>query len=127
MLSEIMYSFQVILVVALFLCAAWLILATSLTIAQAVMKKKISLSALFVGLQPKLFMTAALGLFFFSLYIFIVWLLSYFLDDEMRQSLFKAIYSYPVYFAYGGLAIFIAISVSIVLVRSVIKRFYNSR
>lgn len=119
--------FQIALITILILILGCLGLRTALLAAQYFMKRPISIRALFIGLKPKLWMSAGVGIFFLSLYGFIVLLSSFFLDFEMRQYIFFQALSHPTYFIYGGLSLFVIISLSILVVRSVIKRVYNSR
>lgn len=121
-----MQTFQVIAFILFILLFGLWALAVALHTAQYAMKRKVSFSALFAGLKPKLWMTAGLGCFFFALYGFIVLIASRFIDAEMRHSLFSAAKSHPTYFIYGGLLVFVLISLSILAVRSGIKRIYNS-
>jgi hypothetical protein len=90
-------------------------------------KRPVSFSKLTQELRAKLWMTACLGLFFACLYIFVVYLASWALEGEIRQDLFNAVYHHPTTFIYGGLALFSSISLGILVVRSLIKRVYNSK
>ncbi len=127
MLLALMYNFQVVLIIGMFLLIGCLALTIALTIFQIFTKKEPTVRKIFVGLKPKLFMTAALGSFFLVLYICLVLLGAYFLHGEVRQTLFMYVRNYPIYFVYGGMALFVTISLTILLIRSFIKRFYNSR
>ncbi len=122
-----MHNLQATLIVVMFLLIGWLTLLVSLRVAQIFMKRELSISRIFYGLKPKLFMTAALGGFFISLYIAVVYFGAYLLSGEVRQTLFNYVRTYPIYFVYGGLVLFVSVSLTILIVRSFIKRFYNSR
>lgn len=101
------------------------LLMGSLRLARCFMQRDVRVSNLLVGLKPKLWMTACLGIFFFSLYAMVVVLGAYFLDDKMRQFLFHSARDNPVLFIYGGLLVFMGISIGIIAVRSAIKRVYT--
>lgn len=118
---------QIFLITLLILILGCLGLSCALLLAQCFMKRPPSIRALFIDLKPKLWMTAGVGIFFFSLYGCLVILFSFFIDQEMRQSLFSMALRHPNYFIYGGLTIFVTISLSILMVRSIIKRVYNSK
>jgi hypothetical protein len=72
-------------------------------------------------------MTACLGLFFFSLYAIVVLIGAWSIDPNMRQELLLMAREHTSEFIYGGLLIFMTLSLSILVVRSFIKRVYNSR
>ena len=71
-------------------------------------------------------MTAGLGLFFVLFYVGIVLGISYWFDAEMRQAVFQMAYRHPQYFIYAGLGFFVLFSLCVLVVRSLIKRVYNS-
>jgi hypothetical protein len=98
----------------------------SLKVAELLTKKPVVVSRIFEGLRPKLWMTAGLGSFFSLLYIATLWLMAYLLDGERKSQLFELALHHPTDFIYGGLCLFITISLAILLVRSVIKRLYNA-
>jgi len=118
---------QMLLVVALVLIVGVLALKLALSFAQTMTQRTFSMKALLVGLKPKLWMTAGLGVGFGFFYLCFIYLLSYFLSDDLKQQFFTSAWSHPTYFIYGGLCIFALTSVAILGVREVIKRIYNSR
>lgn len=90
-------------------------------------KRPVPIEKLVVGLRPKLWMTAGLGIFFAAFYLSTIFLISKFLDEELRRDLFTLAYKHPAAFIYGGLALFASISLGILVVRSIIKRIYNTK
>lgn len=118
---------QAIFICMLFILLGLLSLILALRLAQHLTSRPISISKLLVGLEPKLVMTAGLGFFFVGFYVSVVYITSQILTGEMRQKIFEMALNYPTYFIYGGLFLFILISIGILGVRSVIKKLYNSR
>lgn len=116
-----------ILLLALFACLGWQGLRCGLLLAQYFTGRPIFLQSIFVGLRPKLWMSAGLGAFFFALYVAILFAASHLLDASSRQTLLHIAHTHPVYCLYGGLLLFVAISLLIVGVRSIIKRIYNAK
>lgn len=121
------FMLQILLITTLFLVLGWLGLSCALLLAQYFMKRPPTIHTLFIDLKPKLWMTAGVGIFFFSLYGCLILLFSFFMNQEVRQSLFSMALRHPTYFIYGGLSIFVTISLSILVVRSFIKHIYNSK
>lgn len=119
--------FQIITISILSVLIALIGLRIAIQVTQYITKKPVSFDRLFAGLKPKLWMTASLGIFFTCFYLGVVLLTANFLEGDMRQQLFNIAYHHPTYFIYGGLALFATISLGILVVRSVIKRVYNSR
>jgi hypothetical protein len=119
-------NLQVIIIVCLFLLIGCLCLSIALCVARYFMHKRVSVRSLFIGLKPKLWMTAGLGVFFIFLYAGIVLIVSRWFDAEKRLELFQLAYRYPIEFIYGGLVLFVLFSLSVLAVRSLIKRIYNS-
>lgn len=121
-----MYNAQVIIIVCVFLLIGCLCLSIALLLARCFMRRRVSVGALFIGLKPKLWMTAGLGIFFASLYAAVILGASYLMEPETRRALFEIAYRHPIDFIYAGLTIFVLISLGILVVRSFIKRLYNS-
>lgn len=119
--------FQIIIISILSIIIGLLGLKIAMQITHYLTKRPVSFKRLFNGLRQKLWMTACLGVFFTALYLTVVSLAAWMLEGDMRQSLFNTVYRYPTYFIYGGLALFSSISLGILVVRSVIKKVYNSR
>lgn len=119
--------FQIVVISFLSIVIGLLGLILVIQMTHYITKRPISFQKLFDGLHSKLWMTAGLGFFFACLYPLIVFLISWALDENTRQSLFNMAYHHPVYFIYAGLATFAFISIGILGVRSVIKRVYNSK
>jgi hypothetical protein len=121
-----MFNLQVIMIVCLFLLIGCLCLSIALCLARYFMQRRISIGSLFVGLKPKLWMTAGLGAFFAIFYTGIILGVSHWFDPETRLAIFQMAYRNPMYFVYGGLAIFVLFSLAVLAVRRLIKRLYNS-
>lgn len=119
--------FQIIVISILSVLVGLLGLQLVMQITYYLTKRPVSISRLFEGLKPKLYMTAGIGVFFACLYLGVVSLAAWLLDGDIRQHLFNMAYHHPTYFIYGGLALFAFISLGILVVRSVIKRVYNSK
>jgi hypothetical protein len=89
--------------------------------------RQIGVRKIFDGLKPKLWMTAGVGFFFFIFYLAVVLIGTNLMNSEMRLKLFDSMRNNPILFVYLGLFLFVMISISILGVRSIIKRIYNSR
>ncbi|WP_075883298.1 hypothetical protein [Candidatus Protochlamydia sp. W-9] len=89
--------------------------------------KRYRLSHLLRGFREKIWMTFGLGFLFFGLYLGIVLLGSFLIDQENGQILFHLSYQHPIEFIYLGLFIFATISLLIYLVRMFIKYLYLTR
>ncbi len=74
-----------------------------------------------------MWMTFGIGLVFFSLYLIVIFFSSVYLKEEAGQWLFKTAYQAPIYFIYIGLLIFICFSLTIYLVRMLIKYLFLTR
>jgi len=92
-----------------------------------VMKKEVSLRLLFKGFRQKMWMTVGLGLIFFGIYFSAVYVGSFFINPEMRLSLFFFVYRHPVACIYLGLFIFACTTTCIYLARIWIIHLYNTR
>ena len=119
--------FQIFIISILSIIVGLLGLKIAMQITHCLTKRPVSFKRLSNGLRPKLWMTACLGTFFAVLYLTVVLLASWILEGDMRQRLFNFVYRHPTDFIYGGLAVFSAISLGILAVRSVIKKVYNSK
>lgn len=118
---------EVIGVCCVFLFVGWLGLLVALKFAPYFINNPVSVRRIFVGLKPKLWMTAGLGLFFAGFYVSIILCAARLLDSETRQSLFLLALHHPTYFIYAGLALFASISLSTLAIRKVIKCLYNAK
>jgi hypothetical protein len=119
--------FQIITISILSTLVGLLGLKIVMQVTHYLTKRPVTFNKLLAGLRPKLWMTAWLGAFFACFYLSTVYLAAKFLDGDLRQELFNIAYHHPTYFIYAGLAMFASISLGILVVRSVIKRVYNSR
>ncbi len=61
-----------------------------------------SLKNLLKGFKAKMWMTFGLGIVFFSLYLIVILVGSFYLKEETGQWLFLSAYHSPVYFIYAG-------------------------
>lgn len=86
-----------------------------------------SIKKLLIGFKAKMWMTFGLGLVFFSFYFLLVMLCSKYINTETGLALFFSAYRSPVLFIYGGLLLFACFSLTIYLVRMVIKYFFITR
>ncbi|MGZ3633898.1 MAG: hypothetical protein ACXU9U_01410 [Parachlamydiaceae bacterium] len=118
---------EIALITAAFIFVGSLGLWGALLLAGYWMKHPPSIRSLVVDLKPKLCMTVGLGIFFFTLYACLVLIFSFFLNTEIKQTLFSLALRHPIYFIYGGLTLFVTLSLTILIVRSFIKKVYNSR
>jgi hypothetical protein len=73
----------------------------------------------------KIWMTCSLGLIFFFLYFFIVWIGAYFAEQTEKSSLFFLFYEHPIEWIYIGLSIFACFSLMIYFVRMLVKYVYT--
>lgn len=78
---------------------------------------------LFKDFNRKIWMTLGLGSVFFSLYFLVVYSGSSFMRQWGPELIFVA-QKNPLYFIYGGLALFATLSLTIYFVRTVIKYLY---
>jgi hypothetical protein len=76
------------------------------------------------GFDKKMWMTIGLGLFFFGSYITMVFLVSWMTNFP---NIFLYFYNYPSEAIYIGLATFAFVTLTIYLIRLVIKKLYHSR
>jgi hypothetical protein len=75
--------------------------------------------------KRKIWMTCSLGLIFFFLYFFIVWIGAYFAEQTEKSSLFFLFYEHPIEWIYIGLSIFACFSLMIYFVRMLVKYVYT--
>lgn len=122
-----METFNAVCVIFVSLLIGLILFCSALYFAEKTMKRKVALRSIFKNFKQKMWMTAGLGVVFFSLYLLIVSLGSRFNDPSARLSFFFLVYEHPVAFIYLGLLTFAAFSTGIYLVRLVIKYFYNTR
>lgn len=86
-----------------------------------------SIKKLLIGFKAKMWMTFGLGLVFFSFYFLLVLLCSKYINQEMGAALFFSAYRSPRLFIYGGLLLFACVSLTIYLVRMIIKYLFITR
>jgi hypothetical protein len=86
-----------------------------------------SFKSLLKGFKAKMWMTIGLGSFFFSFYLIMVLIGSYYFKQTVGQLLFYSAYQSPIYFIYFGLLIFACFSLIIYLVRMLIKYLFLTR
>ncbi|CUI17634.1 Conserved hypothetical membrane protein [Candidatus Protochlamydia naegleriophila] len=94
---------------------------------QIIRGKKYHIRPLFRDFKEKMWMTVGLGCLFFGLYLFLVLSGSVLINSEMGSNLFTLSYKNPIEFIYLGLFIFATLSLSIYLVRMMIKYLYITR
>lgn len=94
---------------------------------QIIKGKKYRIRPLFRDFKEKMWMTVGLGCLFFGLYLFLVLSGSALINSEIGLSLFTLSYKNPIEFIYLGLFTFAALSLSIYLVRMMIKYLYITR
>ncbi len=90
------------------------------------LKRGWSFKLLFKDFNRKIWMTLCLGSLFFGLYLLTVGIGIY-AARQWGTDLFFLAYRHPVEFLYGGLWLFACASLSIYLVRMLIKYFYLTR
>lgn len=115
-----MYMF---IVLSLSLLCGFLLFRIALLFA----KRKMRVRSLTKNFYQKVYMTAGLGMFFCGFYLSVVWILSKWVQMKGRLSCFLFLQEHLVGCIYFGLAFFVAISLTILLIRSFIKARYNSR
>lgn len=86
-----------------------------------------SLRPLFKGFGQKMWMTIGLGIMFFGLYYLVITLASRFFDSNQKLNLLMLARQHPAEFIYMGLGIFSCVTISIYIVRIMIKNIYNMR
>jgi len=89
--------------------------------------RPLSYRTIFAGLKQKLVMTASLGLFFIALYMLVVTCAAYFLGANEKHKLFEYAREHSIACIYGGLALFVTISIVILGIRKIIKNIYNAQ
>lgn len=82
---------------------------------------KISLRPAFNGFREKIWMTLGLGIIFFGLYFCLVYFSSILIHQQDGLFYFLLLYNHPVEFIYLGLFLFSLVTLSIYLVRMLIK------
>jgi hypothetical protein len=122
---EYMETINASLIVLTFLLAGVVLFCSAICLAERGFKQKVAVRTIFNGFRQKMWMTVGLGVVFFSLYLLIVLLGSYFKDQSARLDFFFLMYQHPVSFIYLGLLIFACMTSGIYLVRMVIKYIYN--
>jgi hypothetical protein len=122
-----MEHLTVVIGISTILLLGLLLFQLSLHLAKRRMAKKVSVRSLFLNFHQKIYMTAGLGIFFFSLYFCSVPLLSLWIESKGRVHCFNFLLNHLVEFIYLGLICFTFITISIYLVRMAIKSRYNSR
>ncbi len=88
---------------------------------------KISLRPTFRGFREKIWMTIGLGIVFFGFYFAIVLLSSKLITPATGESFFNLVKNHPIDFIYFGLFIVASITLSIYLVRMVIKYLFITK
>ncbi len=85
-----------------------------------------SFKILFKDFNRKMWMTISLGIIFFSLYLLFVFFGAY-LVNQWGIEIFFLLYNHPIEGVYGGLWLFVCLSLSIYLARMLVKYFYLTR
>jgi len=89
---------------------------------------KTAFLSLLKDLDQKIWMTVGLGILFTTLYLTLTYFGStVFESDQAKLDFFFLLYKHPLEFVYFGLVFFVIISITICLVRSLIKNIYNNR
>lgn len=120
-----METINALLVVLALLLAGVVLFCSAICLVERGFRQKVVVKTIFNGFRQKMWMTAGLGVVFFSLYLLVVLGGSYFKDQSARLDFFFLMYKYPASFIYLGLLIFACITSGIYLVRIVIKYIYN--
>lgn len=79
------------------------------------------------GFKAKMWMTFGLGIVFFSFYFLVIFISSVYLKEEKGELLFFSAYHSPKFFIYAGLLIFACFSLTIYLIRMLIKYLFLTR
>jgi len=118
-----MNTLQALTITLGIICIGLIILYNVIQMTQLVTRKPISFRSLVYNFKQKMWMTAGIGLTFFSLYLLLLFLSSNLLDE--RLNFFIKVYQNPTAYVYIGLSIFITISISIYLVRMFIIYLFD--
>ncbi|HRD56020.1 MAG TPA: hypothetical protein PLC42_06445 [Parachlamydiaceae bacterium] len=103
------------------------LLKSAILLTELITHKRVSFSSLFFNFKQKMWMTIGLGILFFNLYLFLLYMGAFSLTAQDKLSFFFDAYQNPATYAYRGLFFFVVVSVSIYLARMVIISLYNSR
>ncbi len=122
-----MGSLHIVVITAFILAIGFALFRLAMLFAKRTMRKKVSVRSLFKDFHQKMYMTAGLGGFFFSLYFFLVWIAALWIDPKTRLEYFSLVLQHPVEFIYLGLTTFATLSITIYMIRMVIKYRYNSK
>ena len=120
-----MNTLQALIITLGIICIGLIILYNVIQMTQLVTRKTISIRSLFYNFKQKMWMTAGIGLTFFSLYLLLIFLSSNLLDERLK--FFLQVYQNPTAYVYMGLSIFIILSISIYLVRMFIIYLFQSQ
>ena len=120
-----METINAVLIILTFLLVGVVLFFSAISLAERGFKQKVFVKTIFNGFRQKMWMTAGLGIVFFSVYLLIVLCGSYFKDPSARLDFFFLVYQHPVSFIYLGLLIFACMTSGIYLVRMIIKYIYN--
>ena len=120
-----MNTLQALIITLGIICIGLIILYNVIQMTQLVTRKTISIRSLFYNFKQKIWMTAGIGLTFFSLYLLLIFLSSNLLDERLK--FFLQVYQNPTAYVYMGLSIFIILSISIYLVRMFIIYLFHSQ
>ena len=82
---------------------------------------------LFFGFKAKMWMTFGLGLYFFALYIFVIWLASQFIDIKTGVDLLFIVYENPLVFIQIALLLVSCFPLFIYFIRMIIKYLFITR
>lgn len=126
-LVSFMEILRVVSTVLIVLLSGLVLFYLALYLSEKGMRQKVRVHSIFKGFRQKIWMTTGLGVVFSSLYFLAILMGSYFDDQTSRLEFFFLVYNRPVVFIYLGLLAFAFISITIYLVRLVIKHLYNTR
>jgi hypothetical protein len=120
-------TWRAVLTLIVIMVFVWQGLRLTIYTAQYCRGRPLSIMSVFAGLGQKLIMTLGLGIFFSSLYIITVWGIAHALHDEEKRALLQYAREHPIACIYGGLILFVVISLTILVIRCCIKRVCNGR
>jgi hypothetical protein len=127
MLDNYLELSQALGVILGLLLMGWMTFYSGRHLYSLIKQKKYSPRPLFKNFREKMWMTIGLGILFFSFYLLIVLFSSSLISPQIGLNLFFLFYSHPTEFIYLGLFIFACMSLSIYLVRMLIKYLYTTR
>lgn len=122
-----MSTFQALVIFGLVLVIGFILFLCLMYLAEWITKRTFNIHSLFRDFNQKMWMTVGLGITFLGLYFIIIYIASFVKDPQTRLDFFFQLYKHPVSFIYLGLLVCVSVSILIIIIRMVIKFYYNTR